>query len=68
MVVIDTPKLIIGIFFLVLGIIFFFNNKKIGKGAYEFYRKLYTEKNLMIMFKALGIILFFGGIVLIFLD
>jgi len=60
-------ELIIGIIFIGLGLLFFFNNKKIGEGAAEFYQKLYTERNLKIMFRACGVILVFGGLVLIFL-
>jgi len=59
-------KLIIGIVFIGIGLLFFFNNKNISKGAFEFYQKLYTEDNLKIMFRACGVILFFGGFILIF--
>lgn len=61
-------KLIMGIVFIGLGLLFFFNNKNIGKGAAKFYQKLYTEHNLKIMFKACGVVLVFGGLVLIFLN
>ncbi|MBZ9569869.1 hypothetical protein KJA16_03080 [Patescibacteria group bacterium] len=60
-------KLIIGIIFIGLGLLFFFNNKNISKGASRFYQKLYTEHNLKIMFRAFGVILFLAGLVLIFL-
>jgi hypothetical protein len=60
-----SKELIAGIILLGLGILFFFNNKNIGKGAYEFYSKFYTEKNLMIFFKIIGIVLFLGGLGLI---
>jgi len=60
----DTPKLIVGIIFIGIGLLFFFNNKNIAKGAAIFYQKLYTENNLKIMFKALGTLLILGGIVL----
>ncbi len=59
-------ELIAGIILMVVGIFFFFNNKNISKGAYKFYRVIYTEKNLKIMFRITGIILFIGGIILIF--
>ena len=61
-------KLIPGIMFIGLGLLFFFNNKNIGEGAAKFYQKLYTEHNLKIMFRACGVILVFGGLVLIFLN
>ena len=61
-------KLIIGIVFISLGLLFFFNNKDIGEGAAKFYQKLYTEHNLKIMFKACGVVLVFGGLILIFLN
>jgi len=60
----DTQKLIVGIIFIGIGLLFFFNNKNIAKGAATFYQKLYTENNLKIMFKALGTLLILGGIVL----
>ena len=62
----DPEKTIIGIIFIGLGTLFFFNNKDIAKGATKFYQKLYTEKNLKVMFRALGVILVLGGIILIF--
>ena len=62
-----TEKIIIGIIFIGLGLLFFFNNINIAKGAFKFYKKLYTEKNLKIMFNALGIILVIGGLILILL-
>ena len=63
----DTSKLLAGIIFIGIGLIFFFNNKNIAKGAATFYQKLYTEYNLKIMFKALGTLLILGGLALIFL-
>ncbi len=60
----DTQKLLVGIIFIGIGLLFFFNNKNIAKGAATFYQKLYTENNLKIMFKALGTLLILGGIVL----
>jgi len=61
-------KSIVGIVFIGLGLLFFFNNKNIGEGAAKFYQKLYTEHNLKIMFKACGVVLVFGGLILIFLN
>lgn len=63
----DTSKLMVGIIFIGIGILFFFNNKNIAKGAATFYQKLYTENNLKIMFKGAGIFLILGGLALIFL-
>ena len=59
-------ELIVGIILIGLGLLFFFNSKSISKGAYGFYQKLYTEKNLKVMFKACGAILVLGGLILIF--
>jgi len=59
-------KLIIGIVFIGVGLLFFFNNKNISKGAYKFYQKLYTKDNLKFMFRACGAVLILGGFVLIF--
>jgi len=56
----------IGIVFIGLGLLFFFNNKNISKGAFKFYQKLYTEDNLKFMFRACGVVLVLGGFVLIF--
>jgi hypothetical protein len=63
----EISKLIAGIVLLGLGAIFFFNNKNIGKGSAKFYQWLYTEKNLVVIFKIVGIILIIGGLALIFL-
>ena len=63
-----TEKLIPGIILIVIGILFFFNNKNMGKGASKFYRKLYTEKNMNVMFRIAGIILIIGGIFLLVLN
>jgi len=59
-----TSKIIVGICFLVVGLLFLFYNKNLGKGACGFYKKFYTEKNLIIMFKILGTFLFIMGIIL----
>jgi len=48
-----------------LGFLFFFNNKNVAKGAYEFYQKIYTEHNLRFMFRVCAVILFAGGLILI---
>lgn len=61
-------KIIIGIVLMGIGALFFFNNVNIAKGAFKFYRKLYTEKNLKVMFKAAGVLLAIGGLVLIILQ
>ena len=61
-------KSIVGIIVIGLGLLFFFNNKKIGEGAAKFYQKLCTKHNLKIMFKACGVVLVFLGLVLIFLN
>ena len=58
---------IIGIVFIGLGLLFFFNNKNLGDGLAKFYRKLYTERNSKVMFRACGVILILGGVALIFL-
>jgi len=59
-------KLIPGIILLVIGVLFFFNNKNMGEGAFKFYRVIYTKKNLAIMFRIAGVVLFVGGLVLVF--
>ena len=58
-------KIIASIILMAIGILFFFNNKNIAKGAYKFYSWLYTEKNLIIMFKIAGIILVIGGLMIL---
>jgi len=57
-------KIIAGIILIVVGIFFFLNSRNIGKGAYNFYQKVYTEKNLQIMFKIMGIILIVFGVII----
>ena len=59
-------ELIAGIILMAIGVLFFFNNKNIGKGFHKFYKWFYTEERLKIMFKAAGIILVLGGLVLVF--
>jgi len=58
-------KIIASIILLAIGILFIANNKNISKGAFTFYRTIYTKKNLKMMFKAAGIILIVGGIILL---
>ena len=60
-------ELIAGIILVAIGILFFFNNKSMGAGLSEFYKKLYTKKNTIIMFRIAGVILVVGGLVLVFL-
>ena len=55
-------KIFIGFILAGIGLIMFFNNKPMAKGAAKFYRKLYTEKNLLVMFKIAGGLLVLGGI------
>ena len=59
-------EFIAGIFLTALGILFSFNNEEIGKGAFKFYRAIYTKKNLPIMFRIAGIFLIVAGLILIF--
>ncbi len=63
----DTQRLVVGIILLALGVIFFFNNKKIGEGAFGFYQKLYTKENLVVMFRAVGIVFIIGALLLMFI-
>ena len=58
-------KTIASIILIAIGILFFFNNKNIGEGCFKFYKALYTKNNLKIMFKAAGMILVVGGIILL---
>ena len=60
-----TEKIIVGIILASIGLIFFYNNKNMSKGAAEFYQKMYTAKNLKVMFKFIGIFLMLAGIILI---
>ena len=62
----DSTTIIPGIILIGAGLLFFFNNKNIAKGAFVFYQKIYTEKNLTFMFKACGVILILGGLVIMF--
>ncbi|MFC1594967.1 hypothetical protein ACFL3E_00885 [Patescibacteria group bacterium] len=59
-------KILIGIIFIGAGLLFFFNNENIAKGAAKFYQKLYTERNLTYMFKGLGALLVLGGLLFLF--
>jgi len=62
----DPQKLVVGTIFIGIGLLFFFLNKNIGKGAASFYQKFYTENNLKIIFKVLGALLVLAGVVLVF--
>ena len=62
-----TTKIISAIILIAIGILFSLNNKNMAKGTFSFYRKLYTKKNLTIMFRIAGIILIVGGVILIFI-
>lgn len=64
----DPEKIVIGIVLVGIGLLFFFNNKNIAKGAAKLYKVIYTEKNLKIMFKILGVFLAIMGIIIIFID
>lgn len=59
-------KIIPGIIIMGIGVMFFFNNKNIAKGASKFYQRLYKEKNLQVMFRIGGVLLVLAGIVIIF--
>jgi hypothetical protein len=58
-----TEKLIAGVILIAIGLLFFFNNKNMGRGCADFYKKLYTKKNMTIMFRAAGILLIIAGII-----
>ena len=61
-----TPeKTIVGIMLVGIGIIFYMNHKNMAKGTFEFYRKFYTKKNLIVMFRIGGGILIFGGLFIV---
>lgn len=62
-----TERLIPAIILFVIGILFLFNNKNIGKGASKFYQWFYTEENLIVIFRIVGIILIVGGVLLLVL-
>ena len=62
-----TPEIIVEIVLIGFGILFFFNNKNIAKGAAKLYQAIYTEKNLKVIFKVLGAFLVIMGIILIFI-
>lgn len=62
----NRETLVMGIVFIGLGFLFVFNNKNIAKGASKLYAKIYTEKNLRVMFRVVGIILVLAGIFFLF--
>jgi hypothetical protein len=59
-------QLIIGMLLIGFGLVFFSTNKSLSRGTARLYQKIYTEKNLKVMFKVVGIILIIGGLLLIF--
>ena len=60
-------ELIAGLVLIAIGMLFFFNNKNMGKGLAEFYKKFYTKKNTTIMLKIAGGVLVVGGVAIIIL-
>ena len=62
----DNNKIIGATILVVIGLLFFFNHKNIAKGAAQFYQKLYTEKNLRVMFRIVGIVLIVGALIILF--
>ena len=68
MVTETTIKLIIGIVFIILGLFLSFDNKSVSKGASKLYRAIYTENNLGIIFRVVGIILILAGLALVFIS
>jgi hypothetical protein len=60
-------KIIPSIILIVIGILFFINNKNIGEGAAKFYQWFYTEERLKIMFKIAGMVLIVGGVLILVL-
>jgi len=63
----EPSKIIVSIILFAVGLLFFFNNKNMGKGCAKFYRKLYTPKNMTFMFRAAGILFIIGSILLLVL-
>ncbi len=62
----EKETLLAGIILTGLGFLFIFKNRDIARGAAKFYARVYTEKNLKVMFKIAGIILILAGIILTF--
>lgn len=60
------PNLIAGIVLIAIGLFFITFFRSVAKGAAAFYKKIYTEKNLKIMFMVMGCILIVAGLVLLF--
>ena len=58
-------ELIAGIILMAIGVLFFFNNKAMGVGCANFYRKLYTKKSMPLMFKIAGVLLFIAGVIVL---
>lgn len=64
----ETGKIIVSIIFFALGLLFFFHTKGMRKGVAKFYQWLYTEKNLKIIFRIVGIILIVGSVLMLVLE
>ena len=62
----DNGKVFAGIILAGIGLLFIYNNKNMAKGAAKLYAKLYTEKNLIIMFRVAGVLLVIGGLIIAF--
>ena len=64
----DSQKTGIAIIFIGAGLFFLFNSNNVAKGAAWLYKKIYTEKNLRVIFKIIGGLLILGGIIMLFKD
>ena len=63
----ETSRIIVSVVLFAIGFLFFFNNKNMAKGMSKFYQWLYTEKNLIVILRIVGIILIVGGILVLVL-
>ena len=61
----ESSKLVAGLILAAVGIAFILFRNKLARGSAEFYRKMYSEKNLKVIFPIMGTILILGCIILI---
>jgi hypothetical protein len=58
----------VGVIMIGLALVFWYNYQAMARGASKFYTKLYTEKNMRVMFRVVAIILGLTGFHLVFFN
>ena len=60
--IMSVEKIIAGIILGIMGMIFMIFYKPLAKGMHEFYKKMYTEKNLLVIVRVVGVLLILAAL------